>query len=174
VLAIGIMAFVVSVIVGLLMVSMNSSRDNRDREEILNALPGLRTFIQSDVPFDTVFGWAVSGTSPDVLGVSYRGNLETGAPDRGSTTVLSVWFLDGSPPAGLSIAALEGAREGSWIKGRLRFDSSLTPGGESLTATAADFEYARLVFFAELAVVGDPAVAADPSPRERFPIVVTR
>jgi type II secretory pathway pseudopilin PulG len=157
VLALGIVAFAVTVIFALLGTLTSSDQENRERKELIAAVDGLHQYLQKDVPFDTAFLWAKENTRPELIYVTYRARRDTAAPDPGSVSVRSVCFESGSPP--YPIENLEAAREGRWVKARLVFSPDLTPDGTALPANADDFDSASLVFNAQMAAVAEPTLA---------------
>lgn len=170
--AVGIVAFTVTVSVGLISTFMASSRDNRDRSEIAAALNGLRSYLQEKVGFDTCYSWAANDSAPELVYVTYRANESTGAPNGDSSFVHSVWFDPASPP--YPISQLEVAREGRWVKARLTYAENLMPDGTTATGSTGDFPHAHLIFEVGLAVVAQPTFPVPPRPTLESPIVVNR
>lgn len=172
VIAVGIVAFSVTVSVALISTLMASSKDNRDRNEITASLSSLRPYLQDELGFDKCYDLAATGF-PELAYVTYRANEVTGAPDGDSRSVRSLWFAPNSndpdllPP--FSTADIEAARDGAWVKARLVYAADLMPGG-----TAGGPDSAYLIFNAAMSVIAQPASSAPARPTLETPIAVIR
>ncbi len=166
VLAIGLVAFALLTIVGMYGGMIRGVRDNADRREMLEAANALRTELNEQVGFETVFGWAKTNTGgKELLYVTYHADTN-GAPQADAKTLKSAWIdpLAPSPP----IADLDAARESGWLRARLKLAPSGNPGGItnlSSYANASNYPHALLVLQAEIVRVADPNL---PFPQQSF------
>jgi|GEM_PF-3585308 len=174
VLALGIVAFTVTVSVGLISTLLSSSRESRQRNELTVALDSLQPYLQDDQGFITCYGWAAGGTEKELLYVSYRADTISGIPKGGGGAVRSLWLDPASPPPGFALADLDAAREGRWVRARLTYSTALMPADTTLPSSVDDFPLAFIAFDAALAVVAEPTQPMPTRPSFRVPIAVNR
>ncbi len=173
-LTLGIVAFAVVTLLGLLGTLLDADSSVTDRRAAIQAIDSLHQYLEDGQPFDTIFEWAVDGTA--LAYATYRSNAD-GDPDTSSKSVRSLWLdesnLDTYNDADTNY---ESARESNWLKIRLTLDEDLNPVASVVSGEADDYEHAYLVFRAEVYNVANPELRPwelDPPARPVYSAPVT-
>jgi uncharacterized protein (TIGR02598 family) len=174
-LALGIVTFALTILLALLGTALDTGGEVSDRREGFQAIDALRQYLADEVSFDETYEWAREADGQDLAWVTYHADDQTGNPDPDSQSVRSIWLADYS-----GYNTYENAREGTWLKVRLRLEDSQNPMTQStLPADASDYPHAYLVFLAEVYEVAAPTLTPwtqdfPPNPLFTAPVVVRR
>lgn len=165
VLAIGILAFAITVIVALFASLSNQRRDVSQHREAVLVVATLNTYLNDEVAFETVYDWVQSGSAKELVHVRYRADGNQNPSSTGEH-VISGWF----DPASDDLTDYEAARRGNWTKAILAFDGGLHPDSSPLPTASTDWPYAHLLLRVELRAVPDPRFTPGP---HAIPITTT-
>ncbi len=174
VLAIGIVSFALLAIFGLFSHLSTQAAESAKTREAINSLASLRSFLDTEPDFDTVYGWAANQTADKELvhvtyGVDDAGDPAT--PDQATRTV-SKWFDPDQSASAL--AAANAVREGSCVKAVLSGQSNLQPV-TPLPATPTSYNSSYVVLSASLYALPEPSATLDREvPAMVVPIPVSR
>lgn len=158
-LALGIVAFAMTILLALLGTALDTGGEVTDRREAYQSIDALRQYLADEVEFDDAYEWAKVQTGQPLVYVSYRVDAN-GAPDTDGRAVRSKWLDPADNPV---YPDYEAAREGSWIKARLRLDDVQNPIDQAnLQSDADDYPHAYLVFQVEVYEVGAPDLPTEP------------
>ncbi len=167
VLAIGILAFVVAVVIGLFSQLYRSGDQVNDMRAAIGAANSLRSHLQDETEFSTVYGWATDG-SVEMVFASFLAD-DNGDPNVDTEgQVLGKWYSDWQTES----AAVEAARQGRWLKGVLRPHPTANP--VTTLPELASYPHPYLVFDVEIFVVADPDLTPTGRPVLNTAVAVQR
>ncbi len=187
-LALGIVAFAVVTLIGLLGTLLDADDSVTDRRDAIQCIDSLHQYLglkedpnsPGNLFFNEIYTWA-QADEWELAYVTYYSDAD-GNPDRSVKSVRSVW-LDQDEFS--NFTTYDSAREGNWIKIRLTLAGG--PGSDGanpvdksdLPPEADNYPHAYLVFIAEAYGVANPNVSPwelDPPQNPVFtaPITVLR
>lgn len=150
--ALGVVAFGLMVIIGLFVTLLNGAGRADDRREIMAALASLNSYLDDEVPFRTVYGWAANDA--ELAYVSYRAD-SSGNPAANGSEIHGRW----EPVDGTWDGDYDTSRTSNWIRARLTLDEDLNPG--DVTGDVDSYPHTYVTFQVELFSVPDRAISLD-------------
>ena len=153
VIAVGIVAFSLLVVLSLFGGMVSQSRENIDRRDLVESVDALRAFLndRNSAQFDDLLSWVESGKQ-ELVYIVYHADAN-GNPDPLSETTRSTW-LD---PSITDVAPYDQARVGSWIKAEIQeAPASLQPGETEIPSDAGTFSHSYFNSQIDLAAVPVP------------------